>query len=60
LVPDVADKEAEQALGWRRVAFQFEVGGDDDVAARERGVGLDDLLQLTDPVVDGRSPVPSR
>jgi hypothetical protein len=36
----------------------FKVGGDDDVAAQERRAGLDDLLQLTDPIVDGRSPFP--
>src|SRR5215207_5185177 len=48
----------ERALGGHRSAFQFEVGGEDDVAARDPLVGLDDLLQLTDPVVDGRSPLP--
>ena len=40
----------ERALGGHRFAFQFEVGGEDDVAARDPLVGLDDLLQLVFPV----------
>ncbi len=48
----VADIEAERALGGHRVALPVEGGRQDDVAARDRLVGLDDLLQLTDEVVD--------
>src|SRR5215207_10279905 len=48
----VADIEAERALGRHRVALSVEGGRQDDVAARDGLVGLDDLLQLTDKVVD--------
>src|SRR5215216_3735885 len=52
----VADIDAERALGGHRVALLLEGGGQDDVAARDRLVGLEDLLELTDPVVNVLEP----
>ena len=42
----------QRALGGHRVALPLERGGDDDVPGRERLVGLDDLHELADEVVD--------
>src|SRR5512133_257100 len=52
----VADIETEGALGGHGVALLFEGGGQDDVAAWDGLVGLDDLLELPDEVVDVLEP----